>query len=66
VVAEGALDTPKGDVRCREVVDALSLGTFKPRLDGALSNLIRLKMSLLMAGGWGWMAFQGPQTQTIL
>jgi len=36
----------------REVVDALSLETFKFRLDGALSNLIQLKMSLLMAGGW--------------
>ena len=36
----------------REVVDAPSLETFKVRLDGALSNLIELKMSLLMAGGW--------------
>jgi len=35
----------------REVVDAPSLGTFKVRLDGALSNLIQLKMSLLMAQG---------------
>jgi len=31
----------------REVVDAPSLETFKFRLDGALSNLIQLKMSLL-------------------
>ena len=37
----------------REVVDAPSLGTFKARLDGALSNLIQLKMSLLTAGGLG-------------
>ncbi|KAK4829894.1 hypothetical protein QYF61_007286 [Mycteria americana] len=37
----------------REVVDAPSLETFKVRLDGALSNLIQLKMSLLIAGG-GW------------
>jgi len=35
----------------REVVDAPSLETFKVRLDGALSNLIQLKMSLLMVGG---------------
>jgi len=37
----------------REVIDALSLGTFKVRLDGALSNLIELKMALLTAGGLG-------------
>jgi len=36
----------------REVGDAPFLGTFQIRLDGALSNLIQLKMSLLMAGGW--------------
>jgi len=35
----------------REVVDASSLETFKVRLDGALSNLILLKMFLLMALG---------------
>ncbi|KAK4826832.1 hypothetical protein QYF61_011640 [Mycteria americana] len=35
----------------REVVDAASLETFKVRLDGALSNLLELKMSLPMAGG---------------
>jgi len=34
----------------REVVDAPSLETFKARLDGALSNLIQLKMFLLTAG----------------
>ncbi len=39
----------------REVVDAPSLETFKARLDGALSNLMWLEMSLLPAGGWaGW------------
>jgi len=37
----------------REVVDGPSLGTFQARLDRALSNLIRLKMSLLTAGGAG-------------
>jgi len=37
----------------REVVDAPSLETFKARLDGALSKLIRLKMSLLTGGGLG-------------
>ncbi|KFQ13298.1 Sodium channel protein type 5 subunit alpha, partial [Leptosomus discolor] len=36
----------------RAVVEAPSLGTFKVRLDGALSNLIQLKTSLLTAGGW--------------
>jgi len=36
----------------REVVDAPSLETFKARLDGALSNLIQLKMPLLIVGGW--------------
>ncbi|KAK4812137.1 hypothetical protein QYF61_000978 [Mycteria americana] len=36
----------------REVVEALSLGTFKVRLDGTLSNLVQLKMSLLLQGGW--------------
>jgi len=35
----------------REVVEVPSLETFKVRLDGALSNLIWLKMSLLSAGG---------------
>jgi len=35
----------------REVVNAPSLGTFQVELDGALSNLVQLKMSLLMAGG---------------
>ncbi|KAK4832828.1 hypothetical protein QYF61_025816 [Mycteria americana] len=37
----------------REVVDAPSLETFKVRLAGALSNLIELKMSLLIAGSVG-------------
>jgi len=35
----------------RDVVDAPSLEKFKARLDGALSNLIWLKISLLIAGG---------------
>jgi len=35
----------------REVVGAPSLEMFKARLDGALSNLVWWKMSLLMAGG---------------
>ena len=35
----------------REVVDAPSLETFKVSLGGALSNLIWLKMSLLIAKG---------------
>jgi len=37
----------------REVVGAPSLETFQARLCGALSNLIWLKMSLLIAGGLG-------------
>jgi len=37
----------------REVLDAPSLGTFKVRSDGALSNLIQLEMFLLTAGGLG-------------
>jgi len=37
----------------REVADAPSLETFKVRLDRALSNLIWLKMSQLIAGGVG-------------
>ena len=36
-----------------EAVEAPSLETFKARLDGALSNLTELKMSLLTAGGLG-------------
>jgi len=44
----------------REVVDAPSLETFKAGLDGALSNLVWLKMSLLTAGGLGWVASKGP------
>jgi len=35
----------------REVVDVPSMETFKARLEGVLSNLIQLKMSLLIAGG---------------
>jgi len=37
----------------RNVVNAPPLETFQARLDGALSNLIQLKMSLLTAGGLG-------------
>ena len=36
----------------REVVEVPSLKTFKARLDGPLSNVVWLKMSLLTAGGW--------------
>jgi len=35
----------------REAVDAPSVAVFKARLDGALSNLVWWKVSLLMAGG---------------
>ena len=37
----------------REVVNAPSLETLKARLDGVLSRLIQLEMSLLTAGGLG-------------
>jgi len=36
----------------REVGDAPSLEPFQARLDGALSTLMQLQMSLLAAGGW--------------
>jgi len=36
----------------REVVDAPCLETLEARLDGALSNLTELKMSLLIARSW--------------
>jgi len=36
----------------REVVETPFLETFQVRLDGALSNLVWLKMSLLTAGPW--------------
>jgi len=37
----------------REVVKPPSLETFKARLDGALRNMVKLKMSLLTVGGLG-------------
>jgi len=37
----------------REVAHAPFLETFKVRLDGALSNLIQLKMSVFIVGGVG-------------
>jgi len=37
----------------REVVDAPSLETFKARLDGALSNLVLLKLPFSLQGGLG-------------
>lgn len=40
----------------REVLGALSLETFKVRLDGASSNLICFKMPLLRAGVLDYMA----------
>jgi len=44
----------------REVVDTLSLETFKIRLEGALSNLIELSVSLFIAGECYHLDFQGP------
>ena len=37
----------------REAADAPPLETFKARLDGALSSLLEVQMSLLAAGGLG-------------
>lgn len=42
------------------MLDAPSLETFKVRLDWALSNLLKSKMALLMAGGLDDMTFRGP------
>jgi len=47
----------------REAVAATSLAVFKARLDGALSNLVWWKMSLLMAGGWNQVIFQVPSNR---
>jgi len=44
----------------REVGDVPSLETFQGRLDGALSTLLQLEMSLLIAGWVDEMAFKGP------
>jgi len=44
----------------REAADAPSLTVFKARLDGALSNLVWWKMSLLIAGGLEPGDLQGP------
>ena len=44
----------------REAVAAPSLAVFKARLDGALSNLVWWKMSLLMAGGLEQDDLYGP------
>ena len=44
----------------REVVEAPPLETFKTRLNGALSSLTQVKMSLLTAGELGWVASEGP------
>jgi len=45
---------------------SLKLGeTFKIRLAGALSNLIQLKMFLLIAGGLDYLGFKGPFQPTL-
>jgi len=44
----------------REAVAAPSLQVSKARLDGALSNLVWWKVSLLMAGAWNQMIFKVP------
>ena len=42
----------------REAADATSLEVLRARLDGALGNLGWWEVSLPMAGGWDWVAFQ--------
>jgi len=44
----------------REVGDAPSLEPFQARLDGALSTLTQLQMSLLTAGGWARWPLKAP------
>jgi len=44
----------------REAVAAPSLAVFKARLDGAVSNLVWWKVTLLMAGGLEPDDLQGP------
>jgi len=44
----------------RDVVDAPSLETFKVRLDGALSNLVYMHMSLVTAVVFDQMTLKGP------
>jgi len=44
----------------RVVLETPSLETFKVGLDGALSNLVWLKMSLFTAGGLDYMTSKGP------
>lgn len=48
------------------VVDVPSLKTFKVSLDRARSNLLSLKMSMLIAGRLDWMAFKGHAIQISL
>jgi len=49
----------------REVGDAPSLETFKVRLAGALSNLVWLKMYLLIAGGWTRCPLEFPSNPNL-
>lgn len=42
----------------REAMDALSLETFKDRLDGALNSLIWWLAAQPMTGSWNWMDFK--------
>jgi len=51
---------------CPEVVDAPSLGTLKVRLDGALSNLIYLWVSLFTAGGWCRVPLDSTNSKTVI
>jgi len=44
----------------REAVSAPSLAVFKARLNGALSNLVWWKVSLLMSVGWNQMILKVP------
>jgi len=43
-----------------EAVDAPSMEAFQARLDGAVSNLVYLEVSLPIAEGWNYMSLKVP------
>lgn len=49
----------------RGLPNAPSLRTFKVRLDGALSNFIKLKMSLLTVERLDYIGWKGPFTPSV-
>lgn len=53
----GTVMVQQWETLLREVVNVLLLEGFKVRLDEALRNMIKLKMSLFIAGDLGYMTF---------